>query len=418
MSMKCIKLMKQMKHLFLLYLIVLMLVPAHAQNDDENNNFIVAGQPIFIIVIGEYCGIPNNLGTREEAELAKNFKSLNPKIRYAWISTQPLTFDNYKHSTIHFDNEEGKGCVRVVYWDGKKSSTPLLYNDLVGATEYFSPKLLKKKVESSYYTEFQKRLKHFQQKKEHLTSRSKEVSDRYVKDVLINQALMLSPVFSLNLKNVKCITVKENKQVQMRLCLNEQGLISRIERQDGEVYMEYKYEDGLLRELVEYQSDAEPLTTTQYLYNDNEIFKKVVKEETPPYDGKHFYYSCDYYQLQDDFLNCYRTNFSTDTWSIYENIIKREGNKIIDEDDLNKTVYTLSNTKNHLPITITFGKEDGERGQGKFIQKNPLLWVFESYNQTNKFHWDKQGRVIKIESKRKDMEDSEDVTYYFQYEMY
>lgn len=418
MSMKCIKLMKQMKHLFLLYLIVLMLVPAHAQNDDENNNFIVAGQPIFIIVIGEYCGIPNNLGTREEAELAKNFKSLNPKIRYAWISTQPLTFDNYKHSTIHFDNEEGKGCVRVVYWDGKKSSTPLLYNDLVGASEYFSPKLLKKKVESSYYTEFQKRLKHFQQKKEHLTSRSKEVSDRYVKDVLINQALMLSPVFSLNLKNVKCITVKENKQVQMRLCLNEQGLLSRIERQDGEVYMEYKYEDGLLRELVEYQSDAEPLTTTQYLYNDNEIFKKVVKEETPPYDGKHFYYSCDYYQLQDDFLNCYRTNFSTDTWSIYENIIKREGNKIIDEDDLNKTVYTLSNTKNHLPITITFGKEDGERGQGKFIQKNPLLWVFESYNQTNKFHWDKQGRVIKIESKRKDMEDSEDVTYYFQYEMY
>lgn len=418
MSMKCIKLMKQMKHLFLLYLIVLMLVPAHAQNDDENNNFIVAGQPIFIIVIGEYCGIPNNLRTREEAELAKNFKSLNPKIRYAWISTQPLTFDNYKHSTIHFDNEEGKGCVRVVYWDGKKSSTPLLYNDLVGATEYFSPKLLKKKVESSYYTEFQKRLKHFQQKKEHLTSRSKEVSDRYVKDVLINQALMLSPVFSLNLKNVKCITVKENKQVQMRLCLNEQGLLSRIERQDGEVYMEYKYEDGLLRELVEYQSDAEPLTTTQYLYNDNEIFKKVVKEETPPYDGKHFYYSCDYYQLQDDFLNCYRTNFSTDTWSIYENIIKREGNKIIDEDDLNKTVYTLSNTKNHLPITITFGKEDGERGQGKFIQKNPLLWVFESYNQTNKFHWDKQERVIKIESKRKDMEDSEDVTYYFQYEMY
>ena len=415
MSMKCIKLMK---YLLFLCLTVLMLVPAHAQNDDENNNFIAAGQPIFIIVIGEYCGIPNNLGTREEAELAKNFKSLNPKIRYAWISTQPLTFDNYKHSTIHFDNEEGKGCVRVVYWDGKKSSTPLLYNDLVGATEYFSPKLLKKKVESSYYTEFQKRLKHFQQKKEHLTSRSKEVSDRYVKDVLINQTLMLSPVFSLNLKNVKRITVKENKQVQMRLCLNEQGLLSRIERQDGEVYMECKYEDGLLRELVEYQSDAEPLTTTQYLYNDNEIFKKVVKEETPPYDGKHFYYSCDYYQLQDDFLNCYRTNFSTDTWSIYENIIKREGNKIIDEDDLNKTVYTLSNTKNHLPITITFGKEDGERGQGKFIQKNPLLWVFESYNQTNKFHWDKQGRVIKIESKRKDMEDSEDVTYYFQYEMY
>lgn len=415
MSMKCIKLMK---HLLFLCLTVLMLVPAHAQNDDENNNFIVAGQPIFIIVIGEYCGIPNNLGTREEAELAKIFKSLNPKIRYAWISTQPLTFDNYKHSTIHFDNEEGKGCVRVVYWDGKKSSTPLLYNDLVGATEYFSPKLLKKKVESSYYTEFQKRLKHFQQKKEHLTSRSKEVSDRYVKDVLINQALMLSPVFSLNLKNVKRITVKENKQVQMRLCLNEQGLLSRIERQDGEVYMECKYEDELLRELVEYQSDAEPLTTTQYLYNDNEIFKKVVKEETPPYDGKHFYYSCDYYQLQDDFLNCYRTNFSTDTWSIYENIIKREGNKIIDEDDLNKTVYTLSNTKNHLPIIITFGKEDGERGQGKFIQKNPLLWVFESYNQTNKFHWDKQGRVIKIESKRKDMEDSEDVTYYFQYEMY
>ena len=71
-----------------------------------------------------------------------------------------------------------------------------------------------------------------------------------------------------------------------------------------------------------------------------------------------------------------------------------------------------------LFLYLHIGSEDGERGQGKFIQKNLLLWVFESYNQTNKFHWDKQGRVIKIESKRKDMEDSEDVTYYFQYEMY
>ena len=82
MSMKCIKLMK---HLLFLCLTVLMLVPAHAQNDDENNNFIAAGQPIFIIVIGEYCGIPNNLGTREEAELAKNFKSMSPN--HMWASS-------------------------------------------------------------------------------------------------------------------------------------------------------------------------------------------------------------------------------------------------------------------------------------------------------------------------------------------
>jgi len=328
-----------------------MLVPAHAQDDDEDNNFIVAGQPIFIIVIGEYCGIPNNLGEREIAELKKNFESLNPKIRYAWISREPLTFDNHKHSTIDFDNdEEGKGCVRVAYWDGKKTSVPLLYDNLVGATEYFSPKLLKKKVESSYYTEFQKRLKHYQQKKEHLTSRSKEVSDRYVKDVLINQGLMGSPVFPMNLKGVKRITVKENNEVQMRLYLNEEGLLSRIERQDGETYMECKYEEGLLRALVDHTYQPEPKTTAEYLYNDNEIFEKVVKEETPPYDGKHFYYTCNYSQLQDDFVNRYRVGFSTDTWSINENTIKKEGNQIIDEDDLNKTVYTLSDTKNYLPI--------------------------------------------------------------------
>lgn len=415
MSMKCIKLMK---HLLFLCLTVLMLVPAHAQNDDENNNFIAAGQPIFIIVIGEYCGIPNNLGTREEAELAKNFKSLNPKIRYAWISREPLTFDNHKHSTIDFDNdEEGKGCVRVAYWDGKKTSVPLLYDDLVGATEYFSPKLLKKKVESSYYTEFQKRLKHYQQKKEHLTSRSKEVSDRYVKDVLINQGLMGSPVFPMNLKGVKRITVKENNEVQMRLYLNEEGLLSRIERQDGETYMECKYEEGLLRALVDHTYQPEPKTTAEYLYNDNEIFEKVVKEETPPYDGKHFYYTCDYYQLQDDFVNRYRVGFSTDTWSINENTIKKEGNQIIDEDDLNKTVYTLSDTKNYLPITMEFGKEE-DKSKGKLFQKNPLLWVFESDSRLNKFYWDKQGRIIKMVAKRNDMQEIEDVTYYFQYEMY
>jgi len=395
-----------------------MLVPAHAQDDDEDNNFIVAGQPIFIIVIGEYCGIPNNLGEREIAELKKNFESLNPKIRYAWISREPLTFDNHKHSTIDFDNdEEGKGCVRVAYWDGKKTSVPLLYDDLVGATEYFSPKLLKKKVESSYYTEFQKRLKHYQQKKEHLTSRSKEVSDRYVKDVLINQGLMGSPVFPMNLKGVKRITVKENNEVQMRLYLNKEGLLSRIERQDGETYMECKYEEGLLRALVDHTYQPEPKTTAEYLYNDNEIFEKVVKEETPPYDGKHFYYTCDYYQLQDDFVNRYRVGFSTDTWSINENTIKKEGNQIIDEDDLNKTVYTLSDTKNYLPITMEFGKEE-DKSKGKLFQKNPLLWVFESDSRLNKFYWDKQGRIIKMVAKRNDMQEIEDVTYYFQYEMY
>jgi hypothetical protein len=396
-----------------------MLVPAHAQDDDQDNNFIVAGQPIFIIVIGEYCGIPNNLGEREIAELKKNFESLNPKIRYAWISREPLTFDNHKHSTIDFDNdEEGKGCVRVAYWDGKKTSVPLLYDDLVGATEYFSPKLLKKKVESSYYTEFQKRLKHYQQKKEHLTSRSKEVSDRYVKDVLINQGLMGgSPVFPMNLKGVKRITVKENNEVQMRLYLNEEGLLSRIERQDGKTYMECKYEEGLLRALVDHTYQPEPKTTAEYLYNDNEIFEKVVKEETPPYDGKHFYYTCDYYQLQDDFVNRYRVGFSTDTWSINENTIKKEGNQIIDEDDLNKTVYTLSDTKNYLPITMEFGKEE-DKSKGKLFQKNPLLWVFESDSRLNKFYWDKQGRIIKMVAKRNDMQEIEDVTYYFQYEMY
>jgi hypothetical protein len=395
-----------------------MLVPAHAQDDDQDNNFIVAGQPIFIIVIGEYCGISNNLGEREIAELKKNFESLNPKIRYAWISREPLTFDNHKHSTIDFDNdEEGKGCVRVAYWDGKKTSVPLLYDDLVGATEYFSPKLLKKKVESSYYTEFQKRLKHYQQKKENLTSRSKEISDRYVKDVLMNQGLIGSPVFPMNLKGVKRITVKENNEVQMRLYLNEEGLLSRIERQDGETYMECKYEEGLLRALVDHTYQPEPKTTAEYLYNDNEIFEKVVKEETPPYDGKHFYYTCDYYQLQDDFVNRYRVGFSTDTWSINENTIKKEGNQIIDEDDLNKTVYTLSDTKNYLPITMEFGKEE-DKSKGKLFQKNPLLWVFESDSRLNKFYWDKQGRIIKIVAKRKDMQEIEDVTYYFQYEMY
>jgi hypothetical protein len=395
-----------------------MLVPAHAQDDDQDNNFIVAGQPIFIIVIGEYCGISNNLGEREIAELKKNFESLNPKIRYAWISREPLTFDNHKHSTIDFDNdEEGKGCVRVAYWDGKKTSVPLLYDDLVGATEYFSPKLLKKKVESSYYTEFQKRLKHYQQKKENLTSRSKEISDRYVKDVLMNQGLIGSPVFPMNLKGVKRITVKENNEVQMRLYLNEEGLLSRIERQDGETYMECKYEEGLLRALVDHTYQPEPKTTAEYLYNDNEIFEKVVKEETPPYDGKHFYYTCNYSQLQDDFVNRYRVGFSTDTWSINENTIKKEGNQIIDEDDLNKTVYTLSDTKNYLPITMEFGKEE-DKSKGKLFQKNPLLWVFESDSRLNKFYWDKQGRIIKIVAKRKDMQEIEDVTYYFQYEMY
>ena len=122
--------------------------------------------------------------------------------------------------------------------------------------------------------------------------------------------------------------------------------------------------------------------------------------------------------MQDDFVNRYRVGFSTDTWSINENTIKKEGNQIIDEDDLNKTVYTLSDTKNYLPITMEFGKEEEDKSKGKLFQKNPLLWVFESDSRLNKFYWDKQGRIIKMVAKRNDMREIEDVTYYFQYEMY
>ena len=66
---------------------------------------------------------------------------------------------------------------------------------------------------------------------------------------------------------------------------------------------------------------------------------------------------------------------------------------------------------------MEFGKEE-DKSKGKLFQKKPLLWVFESDSRLNKFYWDKQGRIIKMVAKRNDMQEIEDVTYYFQYEMY
>ena len=86
---------------------------------------------MFVVVKFNMCMIEADMIERERAELETNFKSLNATIKEVKLleESDGLVFENNAHTTVYLKkgSDFGEDCVNIVYWDGKKTSTPIVY---------------------------------------------------------------------------------------------------------------------------------------------------------------------------------------------------------------------------------------------------------------------------------------------------
>jgi len=387
--MKCIK---PMKHLFLLCICLLLSISVYGQTNDEKH--FKAGKPVFVIAKLNMCTVEDEMLEREKAELEKNFKSLNAEVREVkfLLEGEELVFENNAHSTVSLieksDFEEN--CVNIIYWDGKKSSSPIVYDGVCLATEFFSPKLLKKKLVSSYYTHFMSKLKEYKNKEEKITSRSKDISKAYVSNELMEWLykgwLKDYQLIEMEFKGVKSIVVKENGKPEREIHLNERQQVQKVwflpKRDEEEADMQYFYEDGLLRKFVDNMNVVFPEQDV-FGYNDNEIFQKAIGKEIPPYGKENsFYYDCDYMLLKGELLEKHYVRLYHPSYNVSESLGWVKNGKSISKKD--------------FPITYQYNGVEG-----KVMMKKEYLWEDVLGDTTVIYHWDNNYHITKIEVSNK-----------------
>lgn len=381
-----------MKHLFLLCISLLLSVSVYGQTNDEKH--FKAGKPVFVIAELNMCTTKDEMLEREKAELEKNFKSLNAEMREVkfLLEGEELVFENNAHSTVSLreNSDFEENCVNIIYWDGKKSSTPIVYDGVCLATEFFSPKLLKKKLVSSYYTHFMSKLKEYKNKEEKITSRSKDISKAYVYNELMEWLykgwLKNYQLIEMEFKGVKSIVVKENGKPEREIHLNERGEVQKVwflpKRDEKEADMQYFYEDGLLRKFVDNMNVVFPEQDI-FGYNDNEIFQKAIGKEIPPYGKENsFYYDCDYILLKGDLLEKHDIQLYHPNYNVSESLGWVKNGKSISKKD--------------FPITYQYNGVEG-----KVMMKKEYLWEDVLGDTTVIYYWDNHYHITKIEVSNK-----------------
>ena len=381
-----------MKHLFLLCISLLLSVSVYGQTNDEKH--FKAGKPVFVIAELNMCTTKDEMLEREKAELEKNFKSLNAEMREVkfLLEGEELVFENNAHSTVSLreNSDFEENCVNIIYWDGKKSSTPIVYDGVCLATEFFSPKLLKKKLVSSYYTHFMSKLKEYKNKEEKITSRSKDISKAYVYNELMEWLykgwLKNYQLIEMEFKGVKSIVVKENGKPEREIHLNERGEVQKVwflpKRDEKEADMQYFYEDGLLRKFVDNMNAVFPEQDI-FGYNDNEIFQKAIGKEIPPYGKENsFYYDCDYILLKGDLLEKHDIQLYHPNYNVSESLGWVKNGKSISKKD--------------FPITYQYNGVEG-----KVMMKKEYLWEDVLGDTTVIYYWDNHYHITKIEVSNK-----------------
>ena len=381
-----------MKHLFLLCISLLLPISVYGQTNDEKH--FKAGKPVFVIAKLNMCTVEDEMLEREKAELEKNFKSLNAEVREVkfLLEGEELVFENNAHSTVSLREKSDfeENCVNIIYWDGKKSSSPIVYDGVCLATEFFSPKLLKKKLVSSYYTHFMSKLKEYKNKEEKITPRSKDISKAYVYNELMEWLykgwLKDYQLIEMEFKGVKSIVVKENGKPEREIVLNERGEVQKVwflpKRDEEEADMQYFYEDGLLRKFVDNMNVVFPEQDI-FGYNDNEIFQKAIGKEIPPYGKENsFYYDCDYTLLKEDLLEKHYVRLYHPDYNVSESLGWVKNGKSISKKD--------------FPITYQYNGVEG-----KVKMKKEYLWEDILGDTTVIYYWDNHYHITKIEVSNK-----------------
>ena len=120
--------------------------------NDCNEVSINIGKAVFIVVYINN-GHPNDslIAVREFKELKKNFKSAN---FYFLQKNGKIKINNQSKTVLNFD-EVNENHQKIIFWDGKKESDVVEYENIVNGTEFFS-EALNQNGTSSYIENYNK----------------------------------------------------------------------------------------------------------------------------------------------------------------------------------------------------------------------------------------------------------------------
>ena len=314
---------------------------------------IKSGKPIFVVVYISSSN-PNELlmAEREIKELKKNFKNAYV---YFLNKAGKLKIDNLERKTFDFD-ESNQDYKSIIYWNGKKESQIVEYENLIKSSEFFSESLNLKQT-SSYINEFQAR-------KDSIKSQmiwnpdknSKNLSDKYIKNFIFQQMKVIedhAEFLNFDFKGVKKLKINSNLKgvgnPWQEIYFDNNGYPEKAEitsdnsdAAKGNIKFEYK--DDLISKIIisfKGQDDNEPyVTAIDYYYFNGRLIENhnVIK----------FYY------LNNDFLNFksfyfYEENFEMliDTFGF------KEPNNLeyVQSGNLNNFKLTFNKKNDFFPIT-------------------------------------------------------------------
>lgn len=362
---------------------------------------ISGGKPVFVIAISPTWVSDSLVIDREKNELKENFKNLNPNVKIEY--TDVVVFKNKNIRKFDFRNSEESGQ-RILYWDGKVDSQPILYESLMYSTEFFSEQLGLNLV-SSYVANFEKlKEEYLTPPEEKITKKSKEVFDIFLNKTIMSYLFYLEKgsenFYKMNFKGIKSIkavpstTVKD--VVPMEITFNEEGLPINmnyiLEKKVNN--FDFQYENGLLKNFN---------NKGQFYYVDDKII--IINEDTRTV-----------FTIKDnDFLLQRSDTFYDDTKKISWREIDLEGNRISYKEDggLNNSTFDMSSRENIFPVSqfVAHSKEEN-------IYEKKGSEIIEIYHPDNKiFIWtlNEKGLIEKFSVNDQDAKEKIEIKYLYEY---
>lgn len=369
--------------------------------EPKDKVLISGGKPVFVIAISPNAASDSFITDREKKELEQNFKNLQPDVKVEY--TDVIIFKNKNIKKFDFQKLNDK-LERIIYWDGKVESDPVVYDGLMNATEFFAQEL-DLDVVSSYNVDFEiLKSDYLTPPEEKITKRSKEVSDFFLNKSVMSVLFYLEKgsenFYKMNFKGIKSIKAVPSKLVDdvvpMEVIFNEDGLPIKMKYGAGKKIKSFDliYEDGLIRN---YLSD-------ERLYFVDDKIITIDQDSRTVYARK-----------DKDFLVSRYDTFLDDTKTVYWTQVDIVNNIISfkQEGGLNNTTYELASRKNIFPVIHRVAHSEKDN----LIEKKGLE-IIETYHPDNKiFIWtiNEKGLIEKFSVNDQRAKEKIEITYLYEY---
>lgn len=376
--------------LFLLaFLPIFLLSQAKISGGNHLDKYLVnGGSPIFVVINNSGVVNLDEYFEREKDELEKNFKDINA--RAVFVETNVVVLKNKDIKKLDFSDSNDTG--KVIFWDGKVESKPIVYDGFLKSTEHFSEIFGTPKA-SSYFTDFYKKQEDLRKiEPEKITKNSEKLSKKVVEKMLIDILFFtkrgqsnLINFDTKGLKSVKSIALgPQLKDRELEVLFDRNGDATEIKMKGGRQF-KIDYKNGVLSKMTIGEN------VTDFFFNDNKL--KEVSDAVKVYE------------LKSDFLLYKTQSFYDDFYAQGWREVSYENKKISYKENggLNDTDYLINSEQNIFPAKINYYSSDEdfvmEKLKDNVIRKmnvnqakgDHALYYLNSQNQIEKFSYTKEG---------------------------